>query len=75
MDRVIQHSQDFWARENSPAALAAAISQTVFAMPKPDAQALHRAIAARFSWPKVFSRLFDLYDNVIQNFHRLAQPH
>lgn len=70
MDRIIHNDQTLWARENSPAALAAAIAQTAAAGLKSDPAVLHRRVAAQYSWAHVFARLFDLYREVIANYRR-----
>ena len=70
MDRIVCHDQSFWARENSPAALAGAIhaafSHDLAAM---GLQAC-RAVKERFAWRSVLERQFDLYREVMHNFHR-----
>ena len=70
MDRIIHNDQTLWARENSADALAEAIQQTVNAKLKHDPQALHRLVAAQYSWDQVFTRLFDLYRQVVANYRR-----
>lgn len=68
MDRLIQSDQTLWASYNSPGALAAAIAETTNRGFKADPGALHRRVAAQFSWTQVFSRLFDVYRGVIAEF-------
>ena len=70
MDRIIHNDQTLWARENTPAALAAAIADTADAGLKTDAAALHRRVAAQYSWEHVFTRLFALYREVVANYRR-----
>ena len=70
MDRIIQNDQALWARENSPRALAAAIAATADARLKSDPLALHRRVAAQYSWEQIFRRLFDLYREVIATYRR-----
>jgi alpha-1,6-mannosyltransferase len=65
MDRIIQNGVAHWAAANSPGALADAIRS----FPKSDTQHLHDRIARRYSWAQVFARLFDLYREVIREFH------
>ena len=65
MDRIVQTPQTHWARENTPAALAAAILETVEANARPDPAKLSARISADYSWERVFSRLFALYREVI----------
>jgi alpha-1,6-mannosyltransferase len=67
MDRIVHCDQADWARENTPAALARAIVATSGAKSRGQAMPLHAAIAARYSWEDVFTRLFDLYREVIHN--------
>lgn len=64
MDRVVFHGQEFWAIENTPHALAAAIEKALQA----DLPALG-TIAARiaqreYAWPRVFEELFCIYHEV-----------
>jgi len=61
MDRIIHNEQNFWARENSPAALAQAIveaSSLDLASLGAKASAIVRE---RYSWTGVFDRLFAIY--------------
>jgi len=68
MDRIIHSDQTLWARENSPLALAAAIEEMSHEdLPKAGARASRR-VAARYSWAQVFTRMFDLYREVIQDY-------
>jgi len=70
MDRIVCHEQSFWARENSPAALAAAI-ESAFARDLPALGAGARAgVVARFEWRQVLARLFDVYGEVIAESRR-----
>jgi alpha-1,6-mannosyltransferase len=66
MDRVIGHDLSFWAKENTPRALAGAIEGAF----RRDLRALGKTArdetAARFAWENVFTRQFDLYRKVIQ---------
>lgn len=70
MDRIIHNDQTLWARENTPVALAEAIVQTARAGFKSDPRALHDRVAAQYSWRQVFTRLFDLYHQVVANYRR-----
>jgi alpha-1,6-mannosyltransferase len=70
MDRIIHHEQTFWARENTPRALAEAVAETARAGLKNDARTLHARVAAQYSWAQVFARLFDLYREVIATYQR-----
>ena len=68
MDRIIHSDQTLWARENSPVALSAAIEEMSREdLPKAGARASRR-VAARYSWAQVFTRMFDLYSEVIHNY-------
>ncbi len=70
MDRIVHSDQTLWARENSPAALAAAIEETCREDLKHSGAAVSRLVAAQYSWTQVFTRLFDLYREVIHNYAR-----
>jgi alpha-1,6-mannosyltransferase len=70
MDRIIHNDQTLWARENTAEALAEAIIQTSQADLKHDPHALHQLVAAQYSWHQVFTRLFDLYRQVVANYRR-----
>ncbi|HEX5176157.1 MAG TPA: glycosyltransferase, partial [Chthoniobacteraceae bacterium] len=70
MDRLIQSDQTHWALHNSPEALATAITETFADAPAADRKMLHTKIARQFGWTDVFRRLFDLYRDVIAEFHR-----
>jgi alpha-1,6-mannosyltransferase len=70
MDRIIHNDQTLWARENTAEALAEAILQTVRAGLKGDSRRLHNRVAAQYSWGQVFTRLFDLYHDVVTNYRR-----
>ena len=68
MDRIIHSDQTLWAQENSPPALAAAIEEMSREdLPRTGARASRRVVA-RYSWEQVFTRMFDLYREVIQNY-------
>ncbi|RYD84051.1 MAG: glycosyltransferase [Verrucomicrobiaceae bacterium] len=68
MDRIIHFPQTHWADANTPEELAMAIS----GMSRADLTGWGRQasedVAARYSWDVVFSRLFDLYREVIANY-------
>jgi alpha-1,6-mannosyltransferase len=70
MDRIIHNDQTLWARENSAEALAEAIIQTARTDLKHNPHALHQRVAAQYSWRQVFTRLFDLYQEVVANYRR-----
>lgn len=68
MDRIIHSDQTLWARENSPAALAAAIEQMSREdLPKTGAGA-SRHVSAQYSWQQIFTRLFAIYREVIDGY-------
>jgi alpha-1,6-mannosyltransferase len=68
MDRIIHSDQTLWARENSPAALATAIEETTRLNLKASGERASRAVSALYSWEQVFTRLFDLYRDVIHRY-------
>ncbi len=68
MDRIIHSDQTLWARENSAAALAAAIEETSRQDLKHSGECVSRLVSAQYSWEQVFTRMFDLYREVIQNY-------
>lgn len=70
MDRLIHTDQAVWADENSPASLAVAILSHADEKFLHDPDALHRRVAAQYSWEQVFARLFDLYREVVANYRR-----
>ena len=72
MDRIIHSDQTLWARENSPAALAAAIEETSREDLKHSGAAVSRLVSTQYSWEQIFTRLFDLYREVIRNYPRAA---
>jgi alpha-1,6-mannosyltransferase len=61
MDRIILADQTHWASDNSSESLAAAILE----MSAIDLEAIgskaSKQVAARYSWRKVFSQMFDVY--------------
>ncbi len=71
MDDVIQHDQDSWAQKNSAAALAGAIQATSSRDLQRMGAAAATAVAARYAWPRVFSELFCVYQEVA---NRMALP-
>ena len=64
MDRIIFADQSHWAEENSPESLATAIrvmSETDLEAAGVEASA---RVVQRYSWRKVFDRMFDIYRQV-----------
>ena len=72
MDRIIHNDQTLWARENSAPALAEAIARVAANGIgwRDNPQILHARVAAQYSWTQVFTRLFDLYREVIVEHRR-----
>jgi alpha-1,6-mannosyltransferase len=70
MDRIIFADQSHWAKENSAESLAAA----VLAMSQTDLQKAgleaSRRVTRRYSWQKVFDRMFDTYRQIAFISHR-----
>lgn len=70
MDRIIFHSQEAWARENSAAALAEAIEATSARDLRALGAAASRAARERYGWPRVFAELFCIYRDVCADYQR-----
>lgn len=68
MDRIVRHTQDFWAREESAAALASAIESAFLHDLPALGRAAREAVIAEFAWGAVMARLFDVYRDVIQEY-------
>jgi alpha-1,6-mannosyltransferase len=70
MDRIVFSDLGYWAAENRPESLAAAISR----MSRQDLRAIglksSAIVAARYNWKRVFDRLFGVYREVIAGFRR-----
>ncbi|MEA3188905.1 MAG: alpha,6-mannosyltransferase [Chthoniobacter sp.] len=64
MDRIIHSDQTLWARENSAAALAQAIVETMACDLKKIGAAASEHVAQHYSWRQVFDRLFAIYRGV-----------
>ncbi len=70
MDRIVRHTQDFWARSATAESLAGAIA-AAFSHDLPALGAAARsAVAAEFAWSVVMARLFDVYREVIHEYAR-----
>ncbi|MEM6601396.1 MAG: glycosyltransferase [Verrucomicrobiota bacterium] len=65
MDANIFAGLDYWADENTPDALAAAIGRVMAAGAVQLGEAACRQVRERFSWESVFSRQCDIYRDVI----------
>jgi alpha-1,6-mannosyltransferase len=68
MDRIIHSDQTLWAGENSAEALAAAIKDMSHEDLSKTGAGASRRISAQYSWTQVFTRMFDLYHEVVQNY-------
>lgn len=68
MDRIIFHEQIFWAREDTPEALADATEKFADGDPKTMGAAAARIAVERYAWPRVFERLFCIYREVCANY-------
>jgi alpha-1,6-mannosyltransferase len=70
MDRIVFSDLGYWAAENRPESLAAAISR----MSRQDLRAIglksSAIVAERYNWKRVFDRLFGVYREVIAGFRR-----
>jgi alpha-1,6-mannosyltransferase len=69
MDRIIFGSQEHWARENSPPALADAIAAASHGELRESGLAAARVVREHYSWSVVFDRLFRLYRQVRSSYH------
>ena len=73
MDRIIFHEQASWARENTPEALAEAISRFTAGDLKAMGDTAAKGAAGRYAWPQVFERLFCIYREVCASYKALSQ--
>jgi alpha-1,6-mannosyltransferase len=65
MDRIVRHTQDFWASHESAESLAAAI-EAAFLYDLPAlGESARKAVVAEFSWDSVMARQFAIYREVI----------
>lgn len=71
MDRIILTDQRGWARVNSPEALARAILRAGRPA-REQARALSARVAERYSWDRVFDRLFSIYRQVVAEGPRVS---
>jgi alpha-1,6-mannosyltransferase len=68
MDRIIFHSQESWAGENTPEALARGMEE-FSGKDLPGLGALAAAVAAeQYAWPRIFERLFCIYREVCAHY-------
>ncbi len=70
MDRIVRHTQDFWAREATPAAFANAIKSAFRHNLPALGKSAREAVIAEFSWHSVMARLFDVYREVIHEYRQ-----
>jgi len=61
MDRIIFADQSHWAIENSAESLAAAVLTMSETNLKKAGLEASRRVMRRYSWQKVFDRMFDIY--------------
>ncbi len=72
MDDVILHSQGSWAATNTAQALANAIEEMTACDLAELGAAASKLVAERYSWPRVFSRLFSIYREVGSRYRRAS---
>jgi len=70
MDKVICHDQEFWAVENSPAALANAIEQCRARKLSVLGRNAARVARSLYSWPRIFDELFCIYRELRSKYRR-----
>ena len=70
MDRIIFSDQQLWASENSPDALADAIDSKFTLDLRAAGLKASAEARGRYSWSIVFSRLFDIYSQVVDGYSR-----
>ena len=68
MDRIIFSDQQLWAAENSPKALAEAIDSKFTLDLRAAGLLASKEARSRYSWSTVFSRLFEIYAQVVDDF-------
>ena len=66
MDRIIFTDQRHWAPENTPSSLAEAIEQACGGDLRATGLAASEAVRIRYSWNRVFGRLFEIYREAIR---------
>ena len=69
MDRIIFSNQSHWAAENTPGALAAAISASASMDLRATGAAASLTVRASYGWRTIFSRLFSVYRQVIDEYN------
>lgn len=68
MDRIIFSDQNQWASENTPAALADAIERKFTLDLRAAGLRASEEARGRYSWKTVFSRLMDIYSDVVARY-------
>jgi alpha-1,6-mannosyltransferase len=68
MDRIIHSDQTLWARENSAEALATAIEEMSRENLSKTGVRASRRVAAQYSWTQVFTRMFEIYREVVRDY-------
>jgi alpha-1,6-mannosyltransferase len=73
MDQIILHDQEFWARENTPEALAEAIENVSANRLLTLGRAAAEAAGSGYNWSRVFEQLFCIYREVCANYRTNGQ--
>lgn len=74
MDEVIVHDQSWWPGEETAEALAAAVMVAQGCNLREVGLEASAAIAKEFSWPRIFRRLFYIYDEVCSKYAQENGP-
>ena len=69
MDRIVFSDLGRWAAENTPESLADAIERLSHEDLRTIGRRSSEIVAERYNWPRVFTRLFGIYREVIDRFH------
>ena len=70
MDEAILHDQVAWAETNSASALVGAIDKMAATDLHSLGQLAAARVAERFAWPRVFERLFSVYQEVVASYRK-----
>jgi alpha-1,6-mannosyltransferase len=68
MDETIRHEQGWWAENDAPDSLARAIKNACSCDLRQIGKDAAALVAAEFSWPRIFARLFYIYDEVCSKY-------
>jgi len=68
MDEAILHDQSWWAAEETPESLAQAIADSCKVDSRSLGNAARHAVCEKFSWNRVFERLFYIYEEVCSKY-------